>query len=296
MFLVGAILSFADPITDLLTLVKFYRADHKAWFGVGLAFVILPCLVFPVLYYRIWCWALPIHRPDTRKCTQIILCGSYPFSAAFARLQGFVVSLKSLGFGVSLDILAGNSDYDKELDDSLLSHIELAVLFESVTESAPQFILQLYAVIVQEESVEIIQIISLPISFLSLVWAFTTTDELIIRDVRDLGAFKIRHKLVFFTKHLFLLSSRLFAVCFFTVSYKWWVIGVLLFHTFVVVTVDNIWYCQRSSFDLREGFTSVLFACVHWLRDDLSVSLHSATDEPALLRRMQLLSNGFCLY
>ena len=39
--LVGAILSIADPITDILTLVEFYRADHKTWFGVGLAFVIL---------------------------------------------------------------------------------------------------------------------------------------------------------------------------------------------------------------------------------------------------------------
>lgn len=27
--LVGAILSFADPITDILTLVEFYRTDHK---------------------------------------------------------------------------------------------------------------------------------------------------------------------------------------------------------------------------------------------------------------------------
>ena len=38
--LFGTILSFADPITDILTLVEFYRADHKTWFGVGLTFVI----------------------------------------------------------------------------------------------------------------------------------------------------------------------------------------------------------------------------------------------------------------
>jgi len=39
-FLFGAIVGFADPITDILTLVEVYRADHKTWFGVGLAFVI----------------------------------------------------------------------------------------------------------------------------------------------------------------------------------------------------------------------------------------------------------------
>ena len=42
----GIILGFADPITDILTLVEFYREDHKTWFGVGLTFVVLPCFVF----------------------------------------------------------------------------------------------------------------------------------------------------------------------------------------------------------------------------------------------------------
>ena len=32
-----------------------------------------------------------------------------------------------------------------------------------------------------------------------------------------------------------LLSSRLFAICYFTVSYKWWVVGVLMFHSCAVV-------------------------------------------------------------
>ena len=49
-YFVGAILSFSDPITDILTLVEFYRADHKTWFGVGLTFVLLPCLAFLVLF------------------------------------------------------------------------------------------------------------------------------------------------------------------------------------------------------------------------------------------------------
>ena len=40
--LFGIILGFADPITDILTLVEFYREDHKTWFVVGLCFIILP--------------------------------------------------------------------------------------------------------------------------------------------------------------------------------------------------------------------------------------------------------------
>ena len=45
----GIILGFADPITDILTLVEFYREDHKTWFGVGLSFIILPLLFFQSL-------------------------------------------------------------------------------------------------------------------------------------------------------------------------------------------------------------------------------------------------------
>ena len=44
--LFGTILSIADPITDVLTLVEFYRTGHKTWFGVGLTFIILPTLFF----------------------------------------------------------------------------------------------------------------------------------------------------------------------------------------------------------------------------------------------------------
>ena len=38
-FFGGAILSFADPITDILTVMEFDLAGHKTWFGVGLTFV-----------------------------------------------------------------------------------------------------------------------------------------------------------------------------------------------------------------------------------------------------------------
>ena len=48
--LFGTILSIADPVTDVLTLVEFYRTDHKTWFGVGLTFIILP-IVYVVSSY-----------------------------------------------------------------------------------------------------------------------------------------------------------------------------------------------------------------------------------------------------
>ena len=54
----------------------------------------------------------------------------------------------------------------KKLKMYSLYHIDFAVLFEAVLESAPQFIIQLFAISVQDEPAAIMQIISLPISFL----------------------------------------------------------------------------------------------------------------------------------
>ena len=169
--LVGVILSFADPITDILTVVEFYRADHKTWFGVGLAFVILPCLFFPVLYFLVGSDYKLASYTGTRKCAQTFLCGCHPFSSALMKLQGFLFYLKKKKRVDEVD-----SDGNEDAEDNTQLHILVHVFFESVLESAPQFVIQLYAMNVQEEPVTVIQIISLPISFLSLTWAFTTVD------------------------------------------------------------------------------------------------------------------------
>ena len=279
-FLVGAILSFADPITDIITLVEFYRNDHKTWFGVGLAFVILPCLVFPILVYGKEDHECPGEGEGTftmitycRCCTRSMACGLHPFSAALARLEGFAFSLKKWWRGDD------KNDAGKiEKGNALLLYIYLSVLFESVLESAPQFILQLYAMNAQEEPVHIIQMISLPVSFLSLNWAFVMIDEMVwfddeFSDLVHLGDLTLRRKIFILLTHFFLLSSRLFAVCYFTVTFKWWVISVLLSHTFAIITADTILSCSNCVCD---SYIVFLFLGLHWLRDDVSVLAESS--------------------
>ena len=221
--LVGAILSFADPITDIFTLVEFYRADHITWFGVGLIFVLLPCLAFAVIFYT-----MRGIEPSPSSWARTALCALHPFSAAFARLEALFHCLRNWWYNDEID-----SRSDSEAGD-VLRYISLAVLFEAILECAPQFIIQLYAISVQEERAAIIQIISLPISFLTLAWAFTATDKmsLVANHIMPSSSYlNVKHQLVLYATHLLLLSSRLFAICYFTVSYKWWVIGVLMFHS-----------------------------------------------------------------
>ena len=255
-FFVGAILSFADSITDIFTLVEFYRADHKRWFGVGLTFVLLPCLALLILFRRVRAkegWA------------KTALCAFHPFSAAFGRMELVIFCLKKWWYRDELD--SGLS----ERAEHVLDHIDLAVLFEAALESAPQFIIQLYAINVQKEPAAIIQIVSLPISFLILAWAFTTTDKIslfwvhIIPRSSDLN---VKYQLGLYVTHLLLLSSRLFAICYFTVGYKWVVIAVLMPHSCLVLVVNIILQREAYICNVQQAISFLLRIGIYYLRDE----------------------------
>ena len=149
---------------------------------------------------------------DVWFCAKSTLCAFHPFSAALTRIEGFIQFCLKKWWRRSRDEIDTRSS-DKAED--ILNHIDFAVLFEAVLESAPQFILQLYAISVQDESVTIIQMISLPVSFLSLAWAFTTADAWILP---GRGIISSRKKIALYVTYLLLLSSRLFAICYLRVS------------------------------------------------------------------------------
>ena len=176
---------------------------------------------------------------------------------------------------------------------------KFAVLAEAALEAAPQFIIQLYAMAVEQQSVKIVQMVSLPVSFLIMAWASIVADEFLHSDEGDLN-FSVTDRVLHYVTHLLILSSRLFAVALFTVSFKWWVTSVLIFHCTVMAICDTtIWRCSQGSFSCKNKyvFLSVLFFCFHWLRDDLSMIVgddeteNSQVSQIKHFRRMQLVSN-----
>ena len=266
--LFGTILSIADPVTDILTLVEFYRADHKTWFGVGFTFIILPSFFFLVIN-------LGARRRGKEegqckawlKYTHILVIGFNPFLPAWLKLRTLFFYLTKL---LKLRQDSDTHQMVENLDqlDKLLKSSKFAVLAEAALESAPQFIIQLYAMVVQQESVTIVQMVSLPVSFLSLAWASIVADELIQSDEGDIN-FTVKDKVLHFVTHLFTLSGRLFAVALFTVSYKWWVTSVLILHCTVITICDRVLFHTAQSVDDNiTRFLSVMYFCLHWLRDD----------------------------
>ena len=259
--LFGTILSIADPITDVLTLMEFYRTDHKTWFGVGLTFIILPSVFFLYINYVLNedSWS------DDEKCqskackfTHVLVLGCNPLYPAWLKLQTLYCYLR---------LWQGNNT-DQADDDlnALLGFTKLAVLAEAAFEAAPQFIIQLYAMAVQQQSLSIIQMVSLPVSFLSLAWASTVFEVFLHCDEGGLNFGSVKDRVLLFVTHLFILSSRLFAVALFTVSYKWWVISVLILHCTVITICDRV----NSVNSKANRFESVMVSCLYWLRDDLS--------------------------
>ncbi|CAH3163419.1 unnamed protein product, partial [Porites evermanni] len=285
--LFGIILSIADPITDILTLVEFYRADHKTWFGVGLTFVILPSVFFIVVNYEVNKVTGSKWQSEACNFIHVLVVGCNPLLPAWLKLRTLYCYLKKL-----LKLRQGNNTDQTDEDlDGLLDLSKVAVLAEAALESAPQFIIQLYAMAVQQQSVSIIQMVSLPVSFLSLAWASTVGDEFLWIDKGDFH-FSVKQTVLLFVTHLIILSSRLFAVALFTVSYKWWVTSVLILHCTVITICDRVWLCRVQRADrTTERFSSVVYFCLHWLRDDLSLLvIHDNAGYTEHLR-MQLFSN-----
>lgn len=292
LLLVGAILSFADPITDILTLAEFYRADHKTWFGVGLTFVILPTLVISMLY----CWHFKIDRIS--RVAKLLICGfCNPFSVALARLRGSLLCLRNfrkLWRGEELD-----ADGHKEIKD-IMFYATWSGIFEAVLESAPQFIIQLYAMSVQQERISVIQMISVIISFLSLAWTFIIADEwriltvLSLRDRKHLEInIGIKVKAVLYISQLFHLGSRLLAFTYFTVSFQWWVIMVVLLHSiFMVFTRCVVDLCNRTGTGACAAncFTIPVAMCLYWIRDDGAAG-KTVQEKDKTLTRILLMSN-----
>ena len=267
-FLVGAILSFADPITDILTLVQFYREDHKIWFTVGLGFVFLPWVPFGYYYVVL---ERPLIEPGRRapscKWLKSCLVGFHPFAAAVARLKMFVFCLKNRNEASAINRAEGKEAYS-----------QATAFFEAVLESAPQFVIQLYVINIQHESVSVIQLASLPVSFLSLVWTFTSAEELLNRRVISNGI-HVKHKCFLLVTNLFLVGSRLCAVVYFTVSYKWWIISVLILHSIIMMVVGYIFSFRQNGHPRRDirrfmsihGAGEFIFGkfCAQWIKDDL---------------------------
>ena len=262
--LVGSVLAAVDPVTDILTLREFYLKDHKIWFGVGLAFVVIPSFILLVTT----CYLQRISQGESKRSMGLIpgvLFGWNPLSLAYMRFKAFILcssNFKTLWQNETLE------DDCREKIQQLIIDAYWSGRLEAFYESAPQFIIQLHATVVLQEQVSTIQIISLCTSLLSITWTFTDDSVrklIVLEGVRETDSIisKIITRVVFYLSWLFHLSSRLLAITFFTVSFKWWAIAVFVFHFIVLVAFYRVW---------GENIMIILTGLNHWQELDNKLS------------------------
>ena len=262
--LVGSVLAAVDPVTDILTLREFYLKDHKIWFGVGLAFVVIPSFILLVTS----CYLQRISQGESKRSMGLIpgvLFGWNPLSLAYMRFKAFILcssNFKTLWQNETLE------DDCREKIQQLIIDAYWSGRLEAFYESAPQFIIQLHATVVLQEQVSTIQIISLCTSLLSITWTFTDDSVrklIVLEGVRETDSIirKIITRVVFYLSWLFHLSSRLLAITFFTVSFKWWAIAVFVFHFIVLVAFYRVW---------GENIMIILTGLNHWQELDNKLS------------------------
>ena len=186
----------------------------------------------------------------------------HPFSAAFARLEAFLFCLKKWWSGDEIDPFSsteaedvlyywlrcalrgspGPDDPDDPLHDLLFSCTP-SVFRRSQLQLSKSFLYRSLSSLLHGPSQPLI----------SGLFPFAKWYQVVV-------TWMLNTKIALYVTHVLLLSSRLFAICYFTVSYKSWVIGVVMFHSCVVV--------MAKFFQDWDVFFTIVFMGIYCLRDD----------------------------
>ena len=137
--------------------------------------------LYPPIFNCFW---IPPYWTSLRRyktwncCWTTCTFGCNPLFPALMKLRALFVYLKEKLPNLWRDNNIESTDdrmNENPLNDlsKLLEFSKRAVLAEAALESAAQFMIQLYALAVQQHSMSIVQMVSLPVSFLSLAWAST---------------------------------------------------------------------------------------------------------------------------
>ena len=106
-----------------------------------------------------------------------------------------------------------------------------------------------------------------------------------------------RHQVALYVTHLLVLNIRLFAICYFTVTDKWWVIAVLMFHSCVVVITTVIQNRDKVDCDASNVSLAIFFMGIHCPREydlvELSISVEEIGHHETTMR---VFSSHICLY
>ena len=237
---VGMLLYLFDYGSDIYVAVKYWKNDETWWFGLTAGFICVPSLIvnFTAMFQFM----------NPRSCIM-----------AFAQLSIVARYVEAL------------HDPDSRIGSFYRTHL-LAMLryIETITESAPQWCLQVY-IMLRQWSFPSYTVVSSVFSLLSLAWGIASLEK--ERRKKNYEEFPWIERLLFGMWQMFTLILRLSAIVLFAYVFpRYYVIIPLAVHWLIlVVTILTIEICSEGSFG-KSLLLSLLAACsslVHSAESDL---------------------------
>ena len=232
----GAILTCSDVATDILIATSYYQHRQFIWFSFCVAFAVLPSSVLTVAYLLQRC------RQETAiTLAKRFLFFANPCGSGFLKIKLLLVCLRNYD-----DVWSYNGwllEDEKLLQDYRAEKVYHFV--EGLLENMPQMILQIYVTIIQDEKISALQIISISVTFVNLVWVLT---------LFEYSSFVKEATVTHFTAITFynacLIAARGLSIVTFLVAFKWVTSAVLAFHEFVCISI--YFYKNHEYFNEKE--------------------------------------------
>ena len=249
----GAVLTCTDVATDISIATSYYQHRQFIWFSFCVAFAVLPSSLLTLAYFLQRC----------RQETAIALVKRFiffanPCGSGFLKIKLLLVCLRNYD-----DVWSYHGwlvEDEKLLQDYRAEKVYHFV--EGLLENMPQMILQIYVTIIQEEKISALQIISISVTFVNLVWVLT---------LFEYSSFVNRGTLTHFTAmtcyNSCLIAARGLSIVTFLVAFKWVTSAVLAFHEFVCISI--YFYRNHEYFNEKEVWwiACLLMPCyifVYW--------------------------------
>lgn len=250
LFLFQAILTVTDTTTDILTCLTYREQGHHKWFAVSLGVTVITMVVLCI--WSVIASTSRVWQEDSDAET------SYP--DVIFRNTRINILLGCLCMGPQLHSIEmflfcacrfkelWKSDSGLRIDKDRLYYLYVHTLnlkmVEGLLESAPQLIIQLYVMLEKSENIELIQIISAPISFLSLTWMITSME--VFREFANYNM-KLLYNLVIFLSNVGIIAARTLAITFFTLAFPWWLFLVFCAHCLIINACGFVlWRSKRK--------------------------------------------------
>ncbi|CAB4044572.1 XK-related 6 [Paramuricea clavata] len=227
---IGMLIYILDLTSDIWIAIQYYRNNESKWFAPTLSFIIITIVITNV--------AACLHASKDSiegPCKWLwVFCACCPI---LSRYMEELTYWKRANLDSSLCGEACQKSTCRECENLLEKKRKLAKsiyslawlhLIQALTESAPQFCLQLF-IMLEQWDFPCFTVLSTSVSLLSLAWCITALEQ-----ARETKNNNPSLAFAFLAWQFFALASRLSAIVIFAYVFQYHVFSILAFHWFVV--------------------------------------------------------------